>query len=535
MAPRTTKTRTEFVCNECGGTTAKWQGQCPHCKAWNTLQEFKVSQGAAARYGAGSPRSAGGFVDTTGSLQDLSDVAIEEIPRTVTGLGEFDRVMGGGLVKGCVALIGGDPGIGKSTLLLQVMARLVELGHSALYVSGEESPTQIALRAQRLQLEPRGLTLMSEIELEHIESVISSRKPEYVVIDSIQTIFSSLLDSAPGSVSQVRECAARLTRMAKTVGTTLIFVGHVTKDGSLAGPRILEHIVDTVLYFEGDQHSNFRLVRAFKNRFGAVNELGVFAMTDHGLRGVTNPSAIFLSEYKSDIPGSSVLVTQEGTRPLLVEIQALVDATHLPAPRRLALGVDSQRLAMLLAVLHRHAGVGCFDQDVFVNAVGGVKISEPAADLALLCAIYSSIRNKPLRRGLVVFGEVGLAGEIRPAPRGQERLREAAKLGFAKAVIPRANAPRTPFRCAGGRCRIAFAGRKVFLHANDSLCLKWVDTCRRLRAKPVASRGAGLTGIQNDDFYQAPAARSGPCPAHSRPRQAARSHVRPAHGLGGLL
>ena len=399
MAPRTTKTRTEFVCNECGGTTAKWQGQCPHCKAWNTLQEFKVSQGAAARYGAGSPRSAGGFVDTTGSLQDLSDVAIEEIPRTVTGLGEFDRVMGGGLVKGCVALLG---------------------------------PTQLALRAQRLQLEPRGLTLMSEIELEHIESVISSRKPEYVVIDSIQTIFSSQLDSAPGSVSQVRECAARLTRMAKTVGTTLIFVGHVTKDGSLAGPRILEHIVDTVLYFEGDQHSNFRLVRAFKNRFGAVNELGVFAMTDHGLRGVTNPSAIFLSEYKSDIPGSSVLVTQEGTRPLLVEIQALVVATHLPAPRMLALGVD------------RHAGGGCFDQDVFVNAVGGVKISEPAADLALLCAIYSSIRNKPLRRGLVVFGEVGLAGEIRPAPRGQERLREAAKLGFAKAVIPRANAPRTP-------------------------------------------------------------------------------------------
>ena len=299
MAPRTTKTRTEFVCNECGGTTAKWQGQCPHCKAWNTLQEFKVAQGIAARYGAGSPRSAGGFVDTTGSLQDLSDVAIEEIPRTVTGLGEFDRVMGGGLVKGCVALIGGDPGIGKSTLLLQVMARLVELGHSALYVSGEESPTQIALRAQRLQLEPRGLTLMSEIELEHIESVISSRKPEYVVIDSIQTIFSSQLDSAPGSVSQVRECAARLTRMAKTVGTTLIFVGHVTKDGSLAGPRILEHIVDTVLYFEGDQHSNFRLVRAFQNRFGAVNELGVFAMTDHGLRGVTNPSAIFLSDVAS--------------------------------------------------------------------------------------------------------------------------------------------------------------------------------------------------------------------------------------------
>ncbi len=443
MAPRTGKAKTEFVCSECGGTTVKWQGQCPHCRAWNTLQEFTVSQGAAARYGTAA-RTGRGFVDTTGSLQDLADVTIEEVPRTVTGLGEFDRVMGGGLVKGCVALIGGDPGIGKSTLLLQVMAALVGMGRAALYVSGEESPTQIALRAQRLQLEPRGLTLMSEIELEHIESVLKERKPEFVVIDSIQTIFSSALESAPGSVSQVRECAARLTRMAKTLGITLIFVGHVTKDGALAGPRILEHIVDTVLYFEGDQHSNFRLVRAFKNRFGAVNELGVFAMTDHGLKGVTNPSAIFLSEYKSSVPGSAVLVTQEGTRPLLVEIQALVDSTHLPTPRRLAVGVDAQRLAMLLAVLHRHAGIGCFDQDVFVNAVGGVKITETAVDLALLCAIYSSIRNRPLERGTVIFGEVGLAGEIRPAPRGQERLREAAKLGFSKAVIPRANAPRTP-------------------------------------------------------------------------------------------
>ena len=443
MAPRTGKAKTEFVCSECGGTTVKWQGQCPHCRAWNTLQEFTVSQGAAARYGTAA-RTGRGFVDTTGSLQDLADVTIEEVPRTVTGLGEFDRVMGGGLVKGCVALIGGDPGIGKSTLLLQVMAALVGMGRAALYVSGEESPTQIALRAQRLQLEPRGLTLMSEIELEHIESVLKERKPEFVVIDSIQTIFSSALESAPGSVSQVRECAARLTRMAKTLGITLIFVGHVTKDGALAGPRILEHIVDTVLYFEGDQHSNFRLVRAFKNRFGAVNELGVFAMTDHGLKGVTNPSAIFLSEYKSSVPGSAVLVTQEGTRPLLVEIQALVDSTHLPTPRRLAVGVDAQRLAMLLAVLHRHAGIGCFDQDVFVNAVGGVKITETAVDLALLCAIYSSIRNRPLERGTVLFGEVGLAGEIRPAPRGQERLREAAKLGFSKAVIPRANAPRTP-------------------------------------------------------------------------------------------
>ncbi len=433
------KARVEFVCTECGGTTLKWQGQCPHCKSWNTMQEFKVQQGSAARYGGQK-----GFVDTTGSLQDLTDVAIEEVPRTQVGIQEFDRVMGGGLVKGCVALIGGDPGIGKSTLLLQVMARLVYAGRKALYVSGEESPSQIAVRAKRLQLEPKGLMLMSEIELERIEAVLAEKKPEFVVIDSIQTIFSGALDSAPGSVSQVRECAARLTRVAKAQGTTLIFVGHVTKEGNLAGPRVLEHIVDTVLYFEGDQHSNFRLVRAFKNRFGAVNELGVFAMTDHGLVGVNNPSAIFLSEYKANVPGSAVLVTQEGTRPLLVEIQALVDETHLPSPRRLAVGLDAQRLAMLLAVLHRHAGIGVFDQDVFVNAVGGVKITETAVDLALLAAVYSSLSNRAIARGTVLFGEVGLAGEIRPSPRGQERLREAAKLGFSRAIIPKANAPKAP-------------------------------------------------------------------------------------------
>ena len=457
------KARTNFVCTECGGTTLKWSGQCPHCKAWNTLQEFKVTQGAASRYG--NERAAQGFVETTGTLQDLGDVTIEDTPRIVTGLSEFDRVMGGGLVPGGVSLIGGDPGIGKSTLLLQVVSRIVRMGRKALYVSGEESPSQIALRAKRLQLEPKGLQLMSEVQLEQIESVLNRVKPEFVVLDSIQTLFSGDLDSAPGSVSQVRECAARLTRTAKRLGITLFFVGHVTKDGALAGPRILEHIVDTVLYFEGDTHSNFRLIRAFKNRFGAVNELGVFAMTDHGLVGVTNPSAIFLSEYKANVPGSTVLVTQEGTRPLLVEmqalvdtshlpsprrlavgvdVQALVDTSHLPSPRRLAVGVDAQRLAMLLAVLHRHAGVACFDQDVFVNAVGGVKITETAVDLAILTAIYSSIRNKPLPKGLVVFGEVGLAGEIRPAPRGQERLREASKLGFSKAIIPRANAPRTP-------------------------------------------------------------------------------------------
>jgi len=428
-----------FFCQNCGHEESKWLGQCPMCKEWNTFVEEKVSVTRGSTAAVQQVRDA-----KDAKVVTLSSITTDDDERMQTGILELDRVLGGGIVPGSLVLVGGDPGIGKSTLLLQVCQKLSGQNRKILYISGEESLKQIKLRANRMGTFSESLFLLCETNLGIIRHVIEEQHPDMVVIDSIQTIFSSQLDSAPGSVSQVRECAARLTRMAKTVGTTLIFVGHVTKDGSLAGPRILEHIVDTVLYFEGDQHSNFRLVRAFKNRFGAVNELGVFAMTDHGLRGVTNPSAIFLSEYKSDIPGSSVLVTQEGTRPLLVEIQALVDATHLPAPRRLALGVDSQRLAMLLAVLHRHAGVGCFDQDVFVNAVGGVKISEPAADLALLCAIYSSIRNKPLRRGLVVFGEVGLAGEIRPAPRGQERLREAAKLGFAKAVIPRANAPRTP-------------------------------------------------------------------------------------------
>ena len=300
------------------------------------------------------------------------------------------------------------------------------------------------MRAKRLAIDPHGLQLMSEIELEKIEDALIARKPEFVVIDSIQTLFSSALDSAPGSVTQVRECSARLTRLAKTSGATLFFVGHVTKDGALAGPRVLEHIVDTVLYFEGDTHSNFRLVRAFKNRFGAVNELGVFAMTDRGLRGISNPSAIFLSEHRDNVPGSVVMVTQEGTRPLLVEVQALVDGTHLPSPKRLSVGLDQQRLSMLLAVLHRHAGLSCYDQDVFVNAVGGVKITEPASDLAVMLAIASSVSDRALPHGVVVFGEAGLAGEIRPAPRGQERLKEAAKLGFGKAVIPRANAPKTP-------------------------------------------------------------------------------------------
>ncbi|HTJ96198.1 MAG TPA: DNA repair protein RadA, partial [Rhodocyclaceae bacterium] len=365
-----------------------------------------------------------------------------EEPRQATGIEEFDRVLGGGLVAGGVVLIGGDPGIGKSTLLLQALSQLSQIGQKVLYVSGEESGEQVALRASRLQLPVQGLQLFAEINLEKILATLDAERPAVAVIDSIQTLWSDQLSSAPGSVAQVRECSAQLTRFAKQSGTVIILVGHVTKDGSLAGPRVLEHIVDTVLYFEGDTNSSFRLVRAFKNRFGAVNELGVFAMTDKGLRGVSNPSALFLSQHEQQVSGSCVMVTQEGTRPLLVEIQALVDAAHSPSPRRLSVGLEQNRLALLLAVLHRHAGVVCFDQDVFVNAVGGVKITEPAADLAVLLAIVSSLRNKPLPSKLVVFGEVGLAGEIRPAPRGQERLKEAAKLGFTHAIIPKANAPR---------------------------------------------------------------------------------------------
>ncbi|HNN46552.1 MAG TPA: DNA repair protein RadA, partial [Azospira sp.] len=366
-----------------------------------------------------------------------------------TGIGEFDRALGGGLVGGGVVLIGGDPGIGKSTLLLQALAGL-SAAHRVLYVSGEESGEQVALRARRLSLETQRLQLLAEINLEKILAALQAEKPQVAVIDSIQTLWSDQLSSAPGSVAQVRECAAQLTRLAKTTGICVILVGHVTKEGALAGPRVLEHIVDTVLYFEGDTHSSFRLIRAFKNRFGAVNELGVFAMTERGLKGVSNPSAMFLSQHGQAVPGSCVMVTQEGTRPLLVEVQALVDQSH-GNPRRLTVGLEAQRLAMLLAVLHRHAGIVCFDQDVFVNAVGGVRITEPAADLAVLMAIISSLKNNALPEKLIVFGEVGLAGEVRPAPRGQERLREAAKLGFTRAIIPEANRPRQ-----------AVAGMQVF-------------------------------------------------------------------------
>jgi DNA repair protein RadA/Sms len=426
------KIKTIYSCTECGATSPKWQGQCPGCNDWNTLVETVAEKAPSnSRFESLAP---------TVRLQNLSEIEAREVDRIATGVGEFDRALGGGLVNGAVVLIGGDPGIGKSTLLLQALAHLSR-DNKVLYVSGEESGEQVALRARRLGLDTRRLQLMAEINLERILATLQAEKPVVAVIDSIQTLWSDQLSSAPGSVAQVRECAAQLTRLAKQAGITVILVGHVTKEGALAGPRVLEHIVDTVLYFEGDTHSSFRLVRAVKNRFGAVNEIGVFAMTETGLKGVSNPSALFLSQHGQDVAGSCVMVTQEGTRPLLVEIQALVDTSH-GNPRRLTVGLDPQRLAMLLAVLHRHAGIVCFDQDVFVNAVGGVKITEPAADLAVLLSITSSLKNKPLPSKLIVFGEVGLAGEIRPAPRGQERLKEAAKLGFTRALIPEANRPK---------------------------------------------------------------------------------------------
>jgi DNA repair protein RadA/Sms len=426
------KTKTIYSCTECGGQTLKWQGQCPHCAAWNTLLET-VAESSGARYRG---------LTQTSEVRPLSEVSAREEPRRETGVGELDRVLGGGLVSGAVVLLGGDPGIGKSTLLLQALSAM-SVSRKVLYVSGEESAQQVALRARRLALADTSLHVLAEVQLEKILAALRTQAPEVAVIDSIQTVYSEALQSAPGSVAQVRECAAQLTQFAKTSGTALFLVGHVTKEGAIAGPRVLEHMVDSVLYFEGDTHSSFRLVRAIKNRFGAVNELGVFAMTDKGLRGVANPSALFLSRHATDVAGSCVLVTQEGTRPLLVEIQALVDTSHAPTPRRLGLGLEQNRLAMLLAVLHRHAGIAAYDQDVFINAVGGVKIDEPAADLAVLLAIVSSLRGKPLPAKMVVFGEVGLAGEVRPVQRGLERLREAAKLGFTHALIPRANAPRT--------------------------------------------------------------------------------------------
>lgn len=431
------KTKVQYHCTACGAVHSKWNGQCSECQAWNTLEEtVSVPQTKAVT----SKHRSGSYAGEQSAIRSLDEVSLEEDPRIPTHQPELDRVLGGGLVAGSVVLIGGDPGIGKSTILLQTLTQLSEL--NSLYVTGEESLQQIALRAKRLNLPTNDLRLLTETCVESILALAEHEKPGLMVIDSIQTIFTEQLQSAPGSVSQIREAAARLVRFAKQTRTALFIVGHVTKEGTLAGPRVLEHMVDTVLYFEGDPGGRYRILRAVKNRFGAVNELGVFAMTEQGLKGVSNPSAIFLSRHAEPVSGSAVMVTREGTRPLMIEVQALVDESHGAAPRRVTLGLEQNRLSMLLAVLHRHAGISMFDQDVFINVVGGVKISETAADLPLLLAAYSSFRDHPLPADLIVFGEVGLAGEIRPVPNGEERLREAAKHGFKRAIIPAGNQPR---------------------------------------------------------------------------------------------
>jgi len=431
------KTKTQYACSACGASFPKWQGQCTDCGAWNTLQEIQIEAASKA-----SPRF-GGYAGTTASVCALDAVEAVEESRISTGLDELNRVLGGGLVSGSVVLIGGDPGIGKSTVLLQTLAELdAQQKLHPLYVTGEESPQQVSLRAQRLGLETGNVQLLTETQVERILQLAQQAKPKVMVIDSIQTVHTEVLQSAPGSVGQVRESAAQLVRFAKQTGTAVFLVGHVTKEGALAGPRVLEHMVDTVLYFEGDSSSRYRVIRAVKNRFGAVNELGVFAMTDKGLREVKNPSAIFLSRHEENVAGSVIMVTREGSRPMLVEVQALVDTSHMPNPRRVTLGLDQNRLAMLLAVLHRHGGVVTYDQDVFVNVVGGVRLQETGADLAVLLAILSSLRNQPLPHDLVVFGEVGLAGEIRPVPNGVERLHEAAKHGFKRAIVPKQNVPK---------------------------------------------------------------------------------------------
>jgi DNA repair protein RadA/Sms len=424
-----TKSKRQFQCNTCGYSTLQWSGQCGGCGAWNTLEETVIEN------------IAGTIVGKPGSPKRLSDVPGEQELRTATGIGELDRVLGGGLVAGSVTLLGGDPGIGKSTLLIQTVANISDQ-LQCLYISGEESLHQISMRARRLGLNAPALQLLAETSVERILATAESEKPQVIVIDSIQTMFTDRLTSAPGSVAQVRESAAQLVRFAKHSNTALLFVGHVTKEGTLAGPRVLEHMVDTVLYFEGEVGNRYRIIRTVKNRFGAANELGVFAMTEQGLRPVNNPSAIFLSRHEQPVPGSIVLVTREGTRPLLVEVQALVDSSHVSNPRRVTLGLEQNRLSMLLAVMHRHAGLALFDQDVYVNVVGGVRITETASDLAVIMAAISSYRNRPLDIETVTFGEIGLAGEIRPVPNGQERLQEAAKHGFKRAIVPHANAPK---------------------------------------------------------------------------------------------
>jgi DNA repair protein RadA/Sms len=432
--------RAAYQCQACGVMAPKWAGQCADCGAWNTFQE--VLRPPSGGRGALAAAARTGYAGSRAVVQRLSEVATASTARVPTGLAEFDRVLGGGLVPGSVVLLGGDPGIGKSTLLLQTLAGLAGAGLATLYVTGEESPGQVAERARRLELPVADLRLLAEVDVDRILGSARDERPQVMVVDSIQTLAAAELGGAPGGVGQVRECAARLVAHAKTTGTAVFLVGHVTKDGALAGPRVLEHMVDTVLYFEGDTGTRFRCIRAIKNRYGAVNELGVFAMDERGLREVSNPSALFLSRHERPVAGAAVTVTREGTRPLLVEVQALVDASHLAQPRRVAVGLDGSRLALLLAVLNRHAGVTTHDQDVFVNVVGGVRLSETAADLALVAAVLSSLRDRPLPQGLLLFGELGLAGEVRPVQGGVERLREAAKHGFRRAIVPRANAGR---------------------------------------------------------------------------------------------
>ncbi|MDH5824177.1 DNA repair protein RadA [Luteimonas sp. RD2P54] len=436
------RARTAYVCSECGADHGKWQGQCGECGAWNTLSEFVIEPAAAGKAGPASRR--GGWAGKLDAprVTALKDVRHGEDARVSTGIGELDRVLGGGLVEGAVVLVGGDPGIGKSTLLLQAVARMAATLPS-LYVTGEESLAQVAGRAARLDLPLDGLQALAETGIETILEHAAAARPRLIVADSVQTLWTESLTAAPGSVSQVRESAARLVRYAKETGTAVFLVGHVTKEGGIAGPRVLEHMVDAVLYFEGESGSRFRVLRAFKNRFGAVNELGVFAMGDKGLKEVPNPSAIFLSGGSTPQPGSCVMVTREGTRPLLVEVQALVDASPLSNPRRVAVGLEQNRLAMLLAVLHRHGGIVVGDQDVFVNVVGGIRVQETAADLPVLLAVLSSLHDRPLPEKTVAFGEVGLSGEIRPVPNGEERLREAATHGFRRAIVPKANAPKS--------------------------------------------------------------------------------------------
>ncbi len=435
------KQKTAFVCNDCGSDYVKWQGQCSDCGAWNSLVEVRLGAAKGSGRAGGSAASRAGFAGALESAKVLADIDLEDLPRFSSGAGEFDRVLGGGLVPGSAILVGGNPGAGKSTLLLQTLCHLAA-SMEALYITGEESLQQVAMRAARLQLPTDRLRLMSETNVETIVAATEEFRPKVLVVDSIQVVHTPEITSAPGSVSQVRECASFLIRHAKQSGTVLFLVGHVTKDGSLAGPKVLEHMIDCSILLEGTEDTRFRTLRGQKNRFGAVNELGVFAMTDRGMREVKNPSAIFLDRDAQSASGSAVMAVWEGTRPLLVEIQALVDDSQLGNPRRVAVGLEQNRLAMLLAVLHRHGGLQVGDQDVFANVVGGVKVLETSADLALLAAIVSSFRDRPLPKDMVIFGEVGLSGEIRPVPSGQERLAEAAKHGFTRAIVPKGNAPR---------------------------------------------------------------------------------------------